>query len=39
VLPNLLVVPEFTLLEDSNPIEVDHLINILVGVAELCRDC
>jgi hypothetical protein len=37
--PNLLVVPEFTLLENANPIEVDDLINIIVGVAELCRDC
>jgi hypothetical protein len=37
--PNLLVVPEFTLLEDTNPIEVDDLIDIIVGVAELCRDC
>lgn len=37
--PNLLVVPEFRLLEDSQPDTVDDLADILVGVAELCRDC
>jgi hypothetical protein len=37
--PNLLVVPEFRLLEDSQPENVDELVDILIGVAELCRDC
>jgi hypothetical protein len=36
--PNLLIIPEFTLLEHSKPETVDELIDILVGVSELCRE-
>lgn len=36
--PNLLVIPEFELLEDTKPESLDALLEIMIGVAELCRE-
>jgi hypothetical protein len=36
--PNLLVIPQFTLLEDTKPDSLDALLEIIASVSELCRN-
>lgn len=35
--PEILVIPEFTLLEETCPKSLDELLEIMEGVAELCQ--
>lgn len=38
VSPNLLIIPQFTLLENAKPSSIDSLIDLIIGVAEVAVD-